>query len=54
MGMSLFFANKSYYPSLQVQTTCEITFSLAKTFVANLKNTYLKLKQAIAIAQLRY
>jgi len=46
MGMSPFFANKGYYPSLQVQTTCKL--------VTDLVNTHTRLKQAIAEAQARY
>jgi len=36
MGMSLFFAKKGYYPSLQVQMTHKLISIPAKKFVANL------------------
>jgi len=53
-GISPFFANKGYHPSLQVQLTHKVTSQPAETFVVNLEETHAKLKQAIAAAQLRY
>jgi len=39
-----FFANKGYYPSIQVQTIWELISQSAKNFVANLEKTHTELK----------
>jgi len=52
--MSSFFANKGYYPSLQVQITREPVSIPAKKFVADLTDTHTRLKQAIVKVQARY
>ena len=54
MGMSSFFTNKGYHPSLQVQTMHELASIPAEKFVIDLMNTHMRLKQAIVEAQARY
>jgi len=53
-GIFFFFANKSYYPSIQIQMIQELASQLAKIFMANLEKTHIKLKQAITKAQKCY
>jgi len=52
--MSPFFANKRYYPDLQVQTIRELLSQTAKTFIANLEEIHRELKRAIAEVQKHY
>jgi len=53
-GLFLFFANKGYYPSLQVQTAHELSLQSAKKFIADLETTHMELKQAITKTQKCY
>jgi len=46
--MSLFFANKDYYPQLQVQPDQQFPSETAKSFIAKLGKVHTKLKQTIA------
>jgi len=48
IGLFLFFANKDYYPSLQVWTAHELSSQSAKKFVVDLEIMHMKLKWAIA------
>jgi len=53
-GLSPFFTNKGYYPSLQVWTARKLSLQSAKKFVVDLETMHMELKQAIAEAQGRY
>lgn len=44
IDMSSFFANKGYYFSLQVQIICKLTSKLVEILIADLENTYTRLK----------
>jgi len=53
-GLSPFFANKGYYPSLQVWTAHELSSQSAEKFVVDLETMHIELKQAIAEVQEHY
>ena len=53
-GISLFFANKGYYPNLTVHPEQDLASSHARDLVVNLDELHQELKSAISKAQFRY
>jgi len=53
-GMSPFYANKGYYPRLQILTYPGLPSQPAAPFVADLEEVHTKLKLAIREVQERY
>jgi len=53
-GVSLFFANKGYYPNLIVYPEQDIAFSHARDFIVDLDELQGTLKEEIAKAQRQY
>ena len=50
-GISSFFANKGYHPSLTIHLECDLAFSCAKGLVVNLDELHQELKTTISEAQ---
>ena len=53
-GVSLFFANKGYYPNITVHSECDIASSRACNFTVDLNKLQSTLKAEISAAQQHY
>jgi hypothetical protein len=53
-GITPFFANKGYHPSVTIQPEKEVASSYAKDFAVNLQELHIYLKEQITQAQVRY
>jgi len=54
IGLTPFFANKGYHPSLQTQLKRDLLSDLAWPFIAELESVHTRLKQLIVEAQACY
>src|SRR5258708_18410747 len=52
--VSLFFANKGYYPSIAAEPDIQVSSTGAQCFIADLDDLHVELKQSIAKAQEHY
>ena len=50
-GISLFFANKGYHPSISVRLDQDLVSSTARHFVTDLKELHIQLRKTISMAQ---
>jgi len=53
-SVSLFFANKIYYPNISIHSECNIAFSQAWNFAVDLNKLQSTLKAKITVAQKHY
>jgi hypothetical protein len=53
-GITPFFANKGYHPSVTIHPEKEVASSYAKDFAVNLQELHIYLKEQITQAQVRY
>ncbi len=53
-SISLFFANKEYYPNISIHPECNIAFSQAHNFVIDLNKLQSTLKTKITMTQQHY
>src|SRR5882724_3939819 len=53
-GVTPFFANKGYHPSLTIHPECDLASACARDFVTDLDKLHQQLQQHIAEAQRRY
>ncbi|KAJ8506975.1 hypothetical protein ONZ45_g10598 [Pleurotus djamor] len=54
IGVSPFFANKGYNPSIAVQAGLDLSSPRAQTYVSNLEDVHAELRRTMAEAQARY